>query len=277
MNTFLETAMAGNQPVIRMTADEINCLVYAFLVDSGDPKCLSHPSVDRDETLSGFKHTAFSLCMEGRLENSPNFSKHIPRGELVDLLSKSLLYREVESHWKAGHLALNCKAGFSLLEPHVCSLEPPKTKSAPLPLTYTQRALGQSNRANIVTDGKRKVSPTSGVDGPAEKRPRRDADEMDTDCMQFRRVSGNYFVHGRSSVHWQITGNFRKEALAVETLSAARARRRRDQSQVNSGSFRSRCRSIHSIPRVVSNLTLFKVFVCAFNPVKPSILVTGYD
>ncbi|KAJ7837379.1 WD40 repeat-like protein, partial [Mycena olivaceomarginata] len=116
--------MAEGPPVIRMTADEINCLVYAFLVDSG------------------FKHTAFSLCMEGRLENSPNFSKHIPRGELIDLLSKSLLYREVESHWKADHLALNCKAGFSLLEAHVCSLDPPKPKSVPLSLTYTQWPLG---------------------------------------------------------------------------------------------------------------------------------------
>jgi transducin (beta)-like 1 len=131
----------------------------------------------------GFKHTAFSLCKEGRLENSPSFAKHIPRGALVDLLSKSLLYGEVESHWKADHLALNCKAEFSLLEPHVCSLEPPKPKSIPLPPTYTQRPLGQSNRINGTTDGKRKASPLSGGEGPAEKRPRRDPDDMD-ECMQ---------------------------------------------------------------------------------------------
>ncbi|KAJ7919314.1 WD40 repeat-like protein [Mycena leptocephala] len=216
--------MAGNQPVIRMTADEINCLVYAFLVDSG------------------FKHTAFSLCMEGRLENSPNFSKHIPRGELVDLLSKSLLYREVESHWKAGHLALNCKAGFSLLEPHVCSLEPPKTKSAPLPLTYTQRALGQSNRANIVTDGKRKVSPTSGVDGPAEKRPRRDADEMDTDLYTGRSPE----TSGKKPLPLKL---FRPQGPADAETN----------------------------PKSILVLSGHdaEVFVCAFNPVKPSILVTG--
>jgi transducin (beta)-like 1 len=137
--------------------------------------------------------------MEGRLENSPNFSKHIPRGELIDLLSKSLLYREVESHWKADHLALNCKAGFSLLEAHVCSLDPPKPKSVPLSLTYTQWPLGHSNRNGVTTDGKRKASPTF-VDGPAEKRARRDADDMDTDCMRSA-MRREYLVHSKNPVY----------------------------------------------------------------------------
>ncbi|KAJ7242580.1 WD40-repeat-containing domain protein [Mycena haematopus] len=204
-------------PVIRMTADEINCLVYAFLIDSG------------------FKHTAFTLCMEGRLENSPNFSKHIPRGELVELLSKSLLYREVESHWKADHMALNCKAGFSLLEPHVCSLDPPKLKSLPLQLTYTQRPLGQSNRINGGSDGKRKASPT--VEGPAEKRTRRDhPDEMDIDFAD-------------SSV--------KKPKLKVL----------RQQGPADN----------ETTPQAILALSKHEteVFVCAFNPVKESILVTG--
>ncbi|KAJ7274890.1 WD40 repeat-like protein [Mycena rebaudengoi] len=156
--------MSDSEFSIRMSADEINCLVYSFLIDSG------------------FKHSAFSLCMEGRLESSINFRKHIPRGELVDLLGKSLLYREVESHWKADHLATHCKAGFSLLDPHVCSLEPPKQQLPPLlALGYVQYPLGQSNRPNNTNDGKRKASPLSGKDVPAEKRPRRDADGMDVD------------------------------------------------------------------------------------------------
>ncbi|KAJ6520391.1 WD40 repeat-like protein [Mycena sanguinolenta] len=198
-----------------MTADEINCLVYAFLIDSG------------------FKHTAFTLCMEGHLESSPNFSKHIPRGELVDLLSKSLLYREVESHWKADHLALNCKAGFSLLEPHVCSLEPPKLKPIPLSLTYTPRPLGQSNRANGVSDGKRKASPTT--DGPAEKRARRD-DEMDTDPTD--------------------------PSAKKPKLKAPRQQGPAD-NETN--------------PQAILTLSKHEteVFVCAFNPMKQSILVTG--
>ncbi|KAJ6558241.1 WD40 repeat-like protein [Mycena capillaripes] len=159
--------MALHEPLIRMASDEINCLLYAFLVDSG------------------FKHAAFSLRKEARLECSPSFTKHIPRAELVRLLSKALLYREVESHWKADHLALNCRAVFSLLEPHVCSLEPPKPKSLPLPLAYAQRPLAQSNRINCVVDGKRKASPLSDADGPAEKRPRCDANGMDADLPEF--------------------------------------------------------------------------------------------
>ena len=73
----------------------------------------------------GFNHSAFALRNEGRLQNSSNFSKHIPRGELIELLSKALLYLEVESHWRGDELATTCKSGFSLLEPHVCSMEPP--------------------------------------------------------------------------------------------------------------------------------------------------------
>ncbi|KAJ7492077.1 WD40 repeat-like protein [Mycena latifolia] len=208
-----------NEPMIRMTADEINCLVYAFLIDSG------------------FKHTAFSLCMEGRLENSPNFSKHIPRGELVDLLSKALLYREVESHWKADHLAVNCKAGFSLLDPHICSLEPPKLKSLPLPITYTQRPLAQSNRNTL--DGKRKASPSG--DGP-DKRPRRDGDDMDVSLDRFRSPDPSG----------------KKQPLKPKVRLQGPA-----DSSTNP-------KAILILPGHET-----EVFVCAFNPVNQSILVTG--
>lgn len=78
---------------------------------------------------TGFNHSAFALRNEGRLQNSPYFQKHIPRGELIDLLSKALLYLEVESHWRTDSLTTNCKAGFSLLDPHKCSLEEPSEKS----------------------------------------------------------------------------------------------------------------------------------------------------
>lgn len=57
------------------------------------------------------------------MENSQYFQKHIPRGELIELLSKALLYLEVEAHWRNNALTTNCKSGFSLLEPHICSLE----------------------------------------------------------------------------------------------------------------------------------------------------------
>ena len=78
----------------------------------------------------GFNHSAFALRNEGRLQSSTYFSKHIPRGELIELLSKALLYLEVESHWRNDELTTRCKTGFSLLEPHVCSLDVSAIKSA---------------------------------------------------------------------------------------------------------------------------------------------------
>ncbi|KAJ6601264.1 WD40 repeat-like protein [Mycena vulgaris] len=208
--------MQDNEPMIRITADEINCLVYSFLVDSG------------------FKHTAFSLCMEGRLENSSNFPKHIPRGELVDLLSKALLYREVEAHWKADHLATNCKAGFSLLDPHICSLDAPKLKSIPLPISYTQRPLALSNRTN--GDGKRKASPSA--DGP-DKRPRRD--DMDTSMDGFRSPDSSGKKPLKPPVRVQGPNDSSTPPKAILILPGHET----------------------------------EVFVCAFNPVNKSILVTG--
>lgn len=58
---------------------------------------------------------------EGHIQNSPYLAKHIPRGELIDLLGKALLYLEVEAHWRADAITTDCKVGFSLLEPHICS------------------------------------------------------------------------------------------------------------------------------------------------------------
>lgn len=94
-------------PPITINADEVNCLVYAYLKDSG------------------FQHTAFSLLNEGHLHHSVHLEKQIPRGELIELLIKALLYTEVEAHWRGNNdLTGNCTTGFSLLETHVCSLDP---------------------------------------------------------------------------------------------------------------------------------------------------------
>ncbi|KAF9024125.1 WD40 repeat-like protein [Hymenopellis radicata] len=92
---------------ITINSEEINLLIYSYLLDCG------------------FTHSAFTICQEGHLERSPKFKKHIPRGELAELLSKSLLYSEVESHYRGGETVAQCRAPFSLLEPHVCSSNPP--------------------------------------------------------------------------------------------------------------------------------------------------------
>jgi len=101
----------------------------------------------------GFNHSAFALRNEGRLQSSPYFSKHIPRGELIELLSKALLYLEVESHWRNDELTTSCKAGFSLLDPHVCSLDASATRSAQsgTPMELNESSIAPNNGTMSVT------------------------------------------------------------------------------------------------------------------------------
>ena len=116
--------------------------------------------------------------MEGKLDQTPHFNKHIPRGELVELLSKALLYVEVEAHWKADAMTTNCKTGFSLLETHVCSFDP-KAKSS------VQRSVavgaGSNQQINGDPGNKRKADEPTKEDTPVEKRAKRNADDMDVD------------------------------------------------------------------------------------------------
>jgi transducin (beta)-like 1 len=140
--------------------------------------------------------------MEGQLDRSPHASKHIPRGELIELLGKSLLYLEVESHWKGDALTTHCKTGFSLLEPHVCSLEAPSEKTAQftappaIPIdtstTVTVKTNGLPVDLGVPVDlgPKRKESPTTvPTEGPAEKRAKRDSDDMDVDSSSDCRLT----------------------------------------------------------------------------------------
>lgn len=109
-------------PTITITSDEVNCLIYSYFQDCGK-LCHSHSPKQPLTFALGFNHSAFALRNEARLQNSPLSQKHIPRGELVELLSKALLYLEVEAHWRNDSLTTNCKNGFSLIDQHVCSLD----------------------------------------------------------------------------------------------------------------------------------------------------------
>ncbi|KAI6135491.1 WD40 repeat-like protein [Pisolithus croceorrhizus] len=147
--------MAGPMTI---TAEEVNCLIHAYFQDSG------------------FQHSAFTLRMEGRLDDSHHIKKHIPRGELVELLSKALLYSEVEAHWKEDGLANHCKNRFSLLEHHVCSFDSDE-QSHP-----SAQPNGGSSSLAMVGDTKHKrksVTPSS-EDGHVEKRARREDDDSES-------------------------------------------------------------------------------------------------
>lgn len=120
--------------------------------------------------------------MEGRLEQSPHFSKHIPRGELVELLSKALLYVEVEAHWKGDALTTNCKTGFSLLEPHICSLEPKaRPTRTSIQASVQEKEIEQTTKTNGDSGTKRKADVSSTEDGRVEKRAKRTPEDMAID------------------------------------------------------------------------------------------------
>lgn len=145
-----------------------------------DTICL-HPSI-------GFVHSAFVLRAEGHLDKSSHFGKHIPRGELVELLSKALLYSEVEVHWRGNAITKNCTAPFTLLDKHVCALDPtvtPITVLQPLP------SIDVPQPAPNGTSEKRKASSPAVDDGggPKEKRARTEEMEVDSVTSSAERTS----------------------------------------------------------------------------------------
>lgn len=92
-------APRGRAQNIVLAADEVNCLIYAYLLDSGAP-AQRPPPPPLTET-PGFEHAAFNLRAEARLDASPHAKTHVERGMLVEMLAKALLYKEVEAHWCA--------------------------------------------------------------------------------------------------------------------------------------------------------------------------------
>ncbi|OCH96413.1 WD40 repeat-like protein [Obba rivulosa] len=218
-----------------ITSDEINCLIHAYFEDSG------------------FQHSAFVLRAEARLEQSPNFGKFIPRGELVELLSKALLYVETETHWKGTGLIKNCTRSFSLLERHVCELEQPVPAIATLSGTPAASSAELSPRMNGTgraepPASKRKASTPASDLLPKEKRARTSPIEDNPVETQVKVADSDIPVINLSS---------------PEHAPPPRPPPRR----VNEVSI--------SDPVTLLRAHKAEVFVCAWNPTKPNLLASG--
>lgn len=138
--------------------------------------------------LLGFEHTAFVLRTEGRLERSSHFNDHVPRGELVELLTKALLYLEVETHWRGDTMLTECKTPFSLLRRHECTSE-----AVPNDVNGSR---GESNhvKSNGVTESvqKRKADTFAPGDTRFEKRAKRSA-EPEAEDQSSRITEGAFY------------------------------------------------------------------------------------
>ena len=143
------------------------------------------------DRIIGFAHSAFVLHAEGRLDKSTHFSKHVPRGELVELLSKALLYAEVEAHWRGNAMTTNCKTPFSLLERHVCSLDPSLPASVQFNPPPSSDIHSLSAHGIYGTAEKRKESTPASEDVPKEKRAR--TEEMEVDSVTSERTCTLYW------------------------------------------------------------------------------------
>lgn len=124
-----------------ISADDVNILIFAYLQDSGTYSC-SHPSLFRTQLEPGFTHTAFNLRTEAQLTTSTKYKKHVPRGELIELLTKALLYIEVECHYKQDSSTRACTSGFSLLDRHICSSDAPLAPQVPQPVRREKEVSG---------------------------------------------------------------------------------------------------------------------------------------
>ncbi|KAF9270724.1 WD40 repeat-like protein [Marasmius fiardii PR-910] len=245
---------------MHITSDEINRLIYSYFKDSG------------------FEHSAYALAKESHLENSPCFAKHVPRGELVELLSKSLLYTEVECHFRGGELAANCKTAFSLLEPHLCSTEPAVQPPPPVgavvdyypgaPVMYSTPLAPESDEKTktdvIVPESstKRKASLPPSSDNPAEKRPRTDPSDATTVATPEDQSKVNTTLPDSQPQPSSAIPSTPSEIKKIMSKPPPRQQGPAD-SQTNREAIR------------LLGGHIAEVFVCAWNPARRNLLASG--
>ncbi|KAI9228488.1 MAG: WD40-repeat-containing domain protein [Piptocephalis tieghemiana] len=87
---------------MQMTSDEVNCLIYHYLHESG------------------FQHTSFSLQSECDMAGSPFHDTKVKPGALVEFLQKGLLYHHMQLHLNEEGVEIPCANPVSLIGQHEC-------------------------------------------------------------------------------------------------------------------------------------------------------------
>ena len=101
-------------------------------------------------------------------------------------MSKALLYSEAEAHWKGNAMTNNCKAPFTILDRHVCALDP----AIPPTVTFQAPVVEIPVPATNGTSEKRKaITPPPVESVPKEKRARTEEMEVDSVTSSTERTS----------------------------------------------------------------------------------------
>jgi len=162
--------MSAGSARISISSDEVNILVYRYLLDSG------------------FQHTAFTFEKEANLQRSSYHKAELAPGALVTYLQKGLLYLYIETHVGPDGLQLNCDDPFTLLRPHEHGFQPPVDEE---PTSYdklvTRPRKGPGGRP------KRKPASDSESEGKRDSIDSEDA-EMDADVNHDSEVQ---------ALHWR--------------------------------------------------------------------------
>ncbi|KAJ3297569.1 hypothetical protein HK104_000367 [Borealophlyctis nickersoniae] len=107
-----------------ITSDEINYLVYRYLLESG------------------FTHSSFAFQAESAIHKTEIKGANVRPGAMISLLQKGLQYIEVETHTNEDGTEKKCTAPFSLLGTHVCEIQQEDEKDESRP---TKRRRGEEN------------------------------------------------------------------------------------------------------------------------------------
>ncbi|KAJ1509375.1 hypothetical protein HMI56_006827 [Coelomomyces lativittatus] len=91
-------------PFISISADEVNFLVYRYLLESG------------------FKHSVFAFQHESNLSEKLGYYRelNVKPGYLISLLHKALQLMQIDIHMDESGTERECTATLSLLAPHIC-------------------------------------------------------------------------------------------------------------------------------------------------------------
>merc|ERR1712224_748190 len=122
----------------------------------------------------GVQHAAYVFQNECLLARSGASSLESPTGALVQYLQKGLLHQYIEAHLDIEGEEVKCDAPFSLLRPHVCSVDKTRQKRTVVEAPVSEAAGNPQTGASAPDEENQEADSTSAPAEPtaeAESKP----------------------------------------------------------------------------------------------------------